>query len=103
MLIYGIGRIRLPPPCVKGSRQFGVYLLMNQRLLPETGFLRLSTILKLIPVGKTTWWAGVKSGQFPQSLKLGRRVTVWRVEDIKRLIESGHHSAPSLKEDQDNA
>ena len=61
--------------------------MTNHTLLPETGFIRLSTILKIIPVGKTTWWAGVKSGQFPKSVKLGRRITAWRVEDIKQLID----------------
>ncbi len=54
--------------------------------LPETGFLRLPQILELIPVGKSTWWAGVKSGRFPKGVKLGPRTTVWRCEDIRSLI-----------------
>lgn len=56
--------------------------------LSEIGFLRLSEVLKLIPVGKTTWWNGVKSGRFPKSVNLGGRITAWRIEDIKKLIES---------------
>jgi predicted DNA-binding transcriptional regulator AlpA len=40
------------------------------------------------PVSKSTWWAGVKDGRFPQPLKLGARVTVWRVEDIRVLIQN---------------
>lgn len=62
--------------------------MYNSNLLQETGFLRLSQILKLIPVGKTTWWNGVKSGRFPKAVSLGGRITAWRVEDIKALIES---------------
>lgn len=64
--------------------------------IPETGFLRLWQILgdpkakppipPLIPVGKSCWWAGVKSGRFPQPVKLGPRVTAWRAEDIRDLI-----------------
>jgi prophage regulatory protein len=65
--------------------------------LPETGFLRLSHIIgdpdsnpptqALIPVGKSTWWAGVKSGRYPAPVKgLGERITAWRVEDIRALI-----------------
>lgn len=67
--------------------------------LPETGYLRLNQIignplsnppmLPLIPVSKSTWWAGVKSGRFPQPVKLGPRITAWRVEDIRALIDSG--------------
>ena len=56
--------------------------------LPETGFLRLPQVLELIPIAKSTWWAGVKSGRFPASVKLGPRTTAWRVEDIRNLIES---------------
>lgn len=39
-------------------------------------------IIPLIPVSRSTWWAGVKSGRFPKPVKLGPRTTVWRVEDI---------------------
>ena len=56
-----------------------------------TGFLRLKYILAPlgpIPVGRSTWWAGVKSGRFPRPVKLGPRITAWRVEDIRRLIDT---------------
>lgn len=56
--------------------------------LPETGFLRLPEVLKLYPVSKSTWWAGVRSGRYPQPVKLGERATAWRVEDVRALIES---------------
>lgn len=66
--------------------------------LPETGFLRIKQILgdpsahppipALIPISKTNWWTGIKSGQFPQPVKLGPKTTVWRVEDIRRFIWS---------------
>lgn len=56
--------------------------------LPATGFLRLPDVLKLIPVGRSTWWAGVKSGRYPDRVKLGPRMSAWRVEDIRALIDS---------------
>lgn len=55
--------------------------------LPETGFVRLAQVLRFIPVGKTCWWEGVKSGRFPQPVKLSERCTAWRAEDIRALIE----------------
>jgi len=65
--------------------------------LPETGYLRLPQILgnpkanpptpPIIPVCKTSWWNGVKSGRFPKPVKLGPRTTAWKVEDIRALIE----------------
>lgn len=55
--------------------------------LPETGFVRLPQILQVFPVSKSTWWAGVKDGRFPKSIKLSHRITVWRAEDIHDLIK----------------
>jgi len=54
--------------------------------IPETGFVRLSQILMVIPLGKTSWWEGVKSGRFPKPVKLSERCTAWRAEEIRELI-----------------
>ncbi len=53
----------------------------------DFGFLRLPEVLKRIPVSKSTWWAGVKEGKFPQPVKLSPRCTAWRVSDIRALAE----------------
>ena len=58
----------------------------KQVFLPQTGFVRLCSILAIIPVSKTSWWAGVKDGRFPRSYKLGPRTTAWKVEDIRNII-----------------
>jgi predicted DNA-binding transcriptional regulator AlpA len=55
--------------------------------IPETGFVRLPQILEVIPIGKTSWWEGVKSGRFPPSVKLSERCTAWKAEDIRDLIK----------------
>jgi hypothetical protein len=65
--------------------------------LPETGFLRLPQIIgnpkadppipAVIPVCKSNWWAGVKSGRYPQGVKLSPRVTAWRASDIRALVD----------------
>lgn len=54
--------------------------------LPKSGFARLPVVLNIIPVSKSTWWAGIKSGKYPAGIKLSERVTAWRVEDIHALI-----------------
>lgn len=51
------------------------------------GFMRLSQILKLIPVSKPTWWNGCKTGQFPKPYKLGPRITAWKTSDIYQCLE----------------
>ena len=67
--------------------------------LPETGYIRLVAIVgkpatksapaipAIFPVCKSTWWAGGKAGRYPKPVKLGERITAWRVEDIRALIE----------------
>jgi prophage regulatory protein len=60
--------------------------------LPASGFVRLSSILAPdgpIPVSKSTWWAGIKDGRYPKPVKLGPRITAWRIEDVRTLIERG--------------
>ncbi len=56
--------------------------------IPATGFMREPAVLSLIPVGRSTWWAGVKAGRYPKPVKLGARMTAWRAEDIRALIDS---------------
>ncbi len=55
--------------------------------LPEAGFVRLPKILAVYPVSRSTWWAGVKSGRFPPAYKLAPRITAWKCQDIRTLIE----------------
>ena len=67
-------------------------------VLPPTGFLRINQIIgdnnanppipPIIPVSRSSWWGGVRSGKYPNSIKLGPRTTVWRVEDVRSLVES---------------
>ncbi|HOM97232.1 MAG TPA: AlpA family phage regulatory protein [Acetomicrobium sp.] len=64
--------------------------------IPEFGFLRLNDVLRIIPVSKTTWYNGVRSGRFPKGIRLSQNIVVWRVEDIKNLVrqleeEAGIH------------
>lgn len=54
--------------------------------LPAEGFARLPQVLAAIPVSRSTWWNGVKSGKYPKPVKLGPRTTAWRVDDIRSLI-----------------
>lgn len=68
---------------------------MIHNSLPETGYVRLAQIVgnpkagipPIIPVSKSTWWQGVKSGRYPNPVKLSPRCTAWRVDDIIALLE----------------
>ena len=59
-----------------------------QANLPQTGFLRLGQIIgnpdakppiaPLIPVSKSTWWAGCAAGNYPRAVKLSPQCKAWR-------------------------
>src|SRR5665647_33242 len=57
---------------------------------------RLMQVLARIPVSRSAWFAGVQTGRYPRSYSLGPRTTVWRSDDIDRVIASvgaGHDGA----------
>jgi prophage regulatory protein len=64
--------------------------------LPETGFVRLWTIIGdrkrgipgVLPIGRTTFLNGVKAGKYPKPVRLGARTVAWKAEDIRALLES---------------
>jgi predicted DNA-binding transcriptional regulator AlpA len=61
--------------------------------LPQEGFVRLPAILANFPISKSGWYAGVASGRYPKSVKLGPRTTAWRCDDIRNLIANAGISA----------
>lgn len=52
------------------------------------GLLRLPQVLQLLPIGRSSFLAGVKEGKYPQPVKLGPATTCWRACDILNFIES---------------
>ena len=66
--------------------------LVDRRDEPSEALLRLSQILAPdgpLPMSKSTWWAGVRSGRYPKPVKLGPRITAWRKSDIETLVDGG--------------
>ena len=41
----------------------------------------------ILPISRSAWWAGVKTGKYPQSVKLTCRTTCWLESDILALID----------------
>ena len=42
----------------------------------------------LLPMGETTIWDKVRSGEFPAPIKLTERITAWRIEDVEAWMAS---------------
>jgi len=72
-------------------------MFYKENVLPITGYIRLPVIIgdpkakppiqPIIPVSRTTWLKGVKSGLYPAPIKLGKRAVGWKVGDIRVLLE----------------
>ena len=64
--------------------------------IPDFGYLRLRQIIgdsksdppiiPIVPICASSWWAGVKRGDYPAPVKLGPNTTAWTVESIRELI-----------------
>jgi prophage regulatory protein len=83
------GRHTPTPPPLRASRATRQKTGVN--LPPENAdceLWRLPTVLKRIPVSRTGWLAGVKSGLYPKPLKIGLRAVAWRASDIRALVAS---------------
>lgn len=58
-----------------------------EQFSPTYGLMRLPHVLEIIPVSATTWWKWVREGIAPQGKQLTRKLTVWRVEDVREFAE----------------
>src|SRR5258706_14615524 len=59
--------------------------MANFHDFPKTGLVRLHDILAPtgpLPISRSSWWAGVASGRYPKPVKLGPRITAWRVTTV---------------------
>lgn len=64
-----------------------------QNIIQHDSLLRLPAVLALIPVSRASWYAGVKSGRFPQPVSIGRRSVAWRASDIQVIVREGYNHA----------
>ena len=62
-------------------------LPVARQSIPETGFMRLPKVLEIFPVSKSTFWDGIRKGQYPKPVKLSKRCSAWRAEDVRKMIE----------------
>jgi prophage regulatory protein len=63
--------------------------VVQQKLSDSPRLLRLRSVLEIIPISKSSWWAGIKSGRYPKPVKLGPKITAWRADDIYALTKGG--------------
>jgi predicted DNA-binding transcriptional regulator AlpA len=70
--------------------------ISHKQQLTTIAFLRIWQIIgdskrgiePILPIGRTTFLNGVKSGIFPQPVKLGVRTVAWKSGEIMAMVES---------------
>ena len=62
----------------------------NYGVLPATGFVREKQLIGggILPFSAKTLWRKVKDGTFVQPVKLGERITAWKVEEVRQWLDS---------------
>ena len=48
--------------------------------------LRITDVISVTGLAKSTIWLYVKDGKFPKQIKLSPRVSVWKLSDIEQWI-----------------
>lgn len=63
-------------------------------VIPEVGFLKIWQIVgdrkrnvaPLLPISKSAFWAGVRSGKYPAGTLLSARCRVWSAASVRKLL-----------------
>ncbi len=79
------------------EKQSNTFEEINHRL-PAEGFVRVKQLCNrkgkdgriiygILSISKSSFWAGLREGRFPLNpIKLGKRTTAFKVDDVRRLI-----------------
>ncbi|HOY23372.1 MAG TPA: AlpA family phage regulatory protein [Cellvibrio sp.] len=49
--------------------------------------IRLPQVLQILPIGKSTFWKMIADGRAPRGRKLGEKTTVWKLSEIKKMVD----------------
>ena len=61
---------------------------MILRLTTMSNFLRITEVMKMTGLAKSTVWLWVKEGKLPKPIKLSPRITVWEEEKIEQWMKT---------------
>ena len=54
--------------------------------LPVSGYVRQRQLILIVPFSPATLWRKVADRTFPRPVKLGPRMTAWKVEDVRQWM-----------------
>ncbi len=84
------------PPCVGAKELFFMTTCPAEKISPPQNpsscispLLRLPQVLSLMGVSQSCWYAGMRRGDYPSPVRIGRRAVAWRLADLKPLLDHG--------------
>lgn len=57
----------------------------SPRIDPDSELWRLPAVLAHVPISRSSWFAGVRSGRYPKPVRLSERRVAWRASDIRSV------------------
>jgi predicted DNA-binding transcriptional regulator AlpA len=56
--------------------------------MDNKSFIRQKNLLSILGFSAPTLWRKVKAGTFPKPVKLGEKMTAWRLEEVQAWMEA---------------
>jgi prophage regulatory protein len=66
---------------------------VDYKNLPDIAMVRERQLIPVLPFTSPTLWRRVRSGEFPQPVRLPGRITAWRWGDVRQWLESQGRAA----------
>ena len=63
--------------------------------LQGTGYIRMASLTKIVPLVPSSIWRLVKKGTFPKPVKLSENCTAWKVEEVRAWLDAKADTARS--------
>ena len=58
--------------------------------------LRLQEVLQRLPISRASLYAGMRTGLYPQPVRIGKRTVAWKESDIDACIASMNRGSAAL-------
>lgn len=65
--------------------------------LPDSSMLAADEVLALVRIARSTWYAGIKSGRYPEPTYIGPASPRWRMGTIRELAAGTYVRADALQ------
>ncbi|QFY42317.1 AlpA family phage regulatory protein [Candidatus Methylospira mobilis] len=63
-------------------------MTIKQEQSKTTSYIRMSSLITIVPLVPSTIWRLVKKGTFPQPVKLTENCTAWKLEDVQAWLDA---------------